>query len=100
MDALSRELVANEEETTPDGYLERFPLPIDRDAGTARRTNRRRRSPIGREVTKVGMAATLTTTILTGFRILRPMRLHPIAGGLFVAFALAHLLLNDKPPRR
>ncbi len=50
----------------------------------------------GKEVMKAGMAASLATTFLTGFRILRPMKFHPIAASIFLGFALAHILMNEK----
>ncbi|MBF0359167.1 MAG: hypothetical protein HQL70_11225 [Magnetococcales bacterium] len=50
---------------------------------------------IGKEVMKAGMAASLATTFLTGYRILRPMKFHPIAASAFLGFALAHILMSE-----
>lgn len=60
------------------------------------------------KVAKSGMMITLVATSLTGFRLLRPMKFHPVAGTAFLAFTLAHLLMNrgrsrrkgDRPNRR
>lgn len=60
------------------------------------------------KMAKSGMMITLVVTSLTGFRLLRPMKLHPVAGIAFLAFTLAHLLMNrgrsrrkgDRPARR
>ncbi len=46
------------------------------------------------------MIVALGVTALTGFRILRPMKLHPVAGSLFLVFSLAHLLMNSGRSRR
>ncbi len=51
---------------------------------------------MGKEVMKAGMAASLATTFLTGYRILRPMKFHPIAASAFLGFALAHILMSER----
>lgn len=55
----------------------------------------------GREFAKTGMVASLTTVVLTGFRVLRPLNpLHTVAGVLFVGFSLWHMLQNEKRTRQ
>lgn len=53
----------------------------------------------GRELSKFGMASSLTALVLTGFRIVRPMTPlhHPIASVAFLIFAAWHLYENEKP---
>ncbi len=53
-----------------------------------------------REVLKMGMTSSLTVAILTGIKVMKPMRLHPVAGWIFLGFTLAHLLTNSKKPAR
>ena len=52
------------------------------------------------KMVKSGMTIAMVATALTGFRILRPMKLHPVAGTVFLAFTLAHLLMNRGISRR
>ncbi|MEO5333138.1 MAG: hypothetical protein H7839_14045 [Magnetococcus sp. YQC-5] len=55
----------------------------------------------GRELVKTGMVASLTTVLLTGFRVLRPLNpLHTVAGVLFVGFSLWHMMQNEKRTRQ
>ncbi|MBF0248759.1 MAG: hypothetical protein HQL36_11935 [Alphaproteobacteria bacterium] len=51
----------------------------------------------GRELSKIGMTASLATLVLTGFKILRPMApAHPIAAIAFLAFTAWHVYENEK----
>ncbi len=52
------------------------------------------------EIVKSGLIVALGVTALTGFRILRPMKLHPVAGSIFLVLSLAHLLMNSGRSRR
>ncbi|MBF0453942.1 MAG: hypothetical protein HQL72_03875 [Magnetococcales bacterium] len=65
---------------------------------TSQRRNQRRRK--GREVVKSGMAASLAVTMMTGLKILRPMRIHPIAAWVFVGLTLVHMLVYDPPSKK
>jgi hypothetical protein len=60
-------------------------------------SNQRRR---GREVVKAGMASSLAVSMLTGLKILRPMRLHPVAAWAFVGFTIVHMIMYDKPSKK
>ncbi len=53
-----------------------------------------------RNLVNSGLKITLVAAALTGLRILRPMKLHPVAGYSFLAFTLAHLLVNTDRSRR
>lgn len=54
----------------------------------------------GNKMVRSGILLTLATTVLTGFRILRPMKLHAVAGTAFLAFTVVHLLMNNADSKR
>ncbi|MBF0357289.1 MAG: hypothetical protein HQL70_01705 [Magnetococcales bacterium] len=60
-------------------------------------SNQRRR---GREVVKAGMASSLAVSMLTGLKILRPMRIHPIAAWAFVGMTIIHMIMYEKPSKK
>jgi hypothetical protein len=71
-------------------------------AAAKRRASQQRNSARrkGREVVKSGMAASLAVTMLTGLKILRPMRIHPVASWIFVGLTVVHMLIYDPPSKK
>ncbi|MBF0188672.1 MAG: hypothetical protein HQL50_12180 [Magnetococcales bacterium] len=53
-----------------------------------------------RELIKAGMTSSLTVAILTGIKVLKPMRLHPVAAWIFLGITVAHMVTNSKPSSR
>lgn len=49
---------------------------------------------IKEKLLRSGMMVALGVTALTGYRILRPMKLHPIAGSIFLGLSLIHMYIN------
>lgn len=49
----------------------------------------------GRELVKAGMAASLGVSILTGMKILRPMKMHTSASWIFLGLSVVHTLMYD-----
>lgn len=115
MDALTSELstrTAKKTATSPateldkkkDGSVEYQPtvtesfqrLSVPQKTTQKSRTTRKR----GREVVKAGMASSMAVTMLTGMKILRPMRFHPIAAVVFVGLAITHMLMYDSPSKK
>ena len=46
------------------------------------------------KVIYTGMIAALGATALTGYRIVRPMKIHPVAGSIFLGLSIVHLLVS------
>ena len=58
---------------------------------------KRKRYRVGHELSKAGMIVSLTTVVLTGLRVLRPMMpLHPISGMALIGFAIWHIYQKDQ----
>ena len=70
-------------------------LPLNKAPQKPSRNRRR-----GREVVKSGMAASLAVSVLTGLKIIRPMRFHPIASWAFVGLTLLHMLMYDSSSKK
>ncbi|GAB6053012.1 hypothetical protein JCM17960_18320 [Magnetospira thiophila] len=66
----------------------------------ARPTPKRSMRRVGKEAVKAGMAASLAVTMLTGLKIIRPMKWHGPASWLFVGLTLAHTLVYEIPNKR
>ncbi|CCQ72709.1 hypothetical protein [Magnetospira sp. QH-2] len=66
----------------------------------ARATPKRSVRRVGKEAVKAGMAASLAVTMLTGLKIVKPMKLHGPASWLFVGLTLAHTLVYEIPNKR
>ncbi|MBF0588381.1 MAG: hypothetical protein HQL53_04570 [Magnetococcales bacterium] len=94
MDASTSELLNKRNANTP-----RKKIVKKRGASPAARKKMQRRRKIRlreREVLKAGMTSSLTVAILTGIKVIKPMRLHPVAGWFFLGFTIAHLISNSR----
>ncbi len=104
MDARTIDLISPEQ-TTPEGPALKRPdrnlQAIKKQANQARQAAKKQRKVRrrGREVVKAGMGASLTVSMLTGLRILRPMSMHPVASWIFVGLTLVHMLAYDSGGR-
>ncbi|MEG3640723.1 hypothetical protein [Magnetococcus sp. PR-3] len=65
-----------------------------------RRSVGAKRRRVGREAIKAGMAASLAVSMLTGMRMMKPMKLHGPASWVFVGLTLAHTLIYEIPNSR
>ncbi|WP_041641371.1 hypothetical protein [Magnetococcus marinus] len=74
--------------------------PRPRNRPAARQTPTRTKRRMGREAIKAGMAATLTLSMLTGLRIIKPMSLHGPVSWAFVGLTLAHTLIYEIPNKK
>ncbi|MBF0381854.1 MAG: hypothetical protein HQL69_12600 [Magnetococcales bacterium] len=99
MDAVTAELKRD----FKDNPKAKLPQSTEQNPRQVSRKKTQQRSKIrrkGREVVKAGMAGSLAVTMLTGLKILRPMRIHPVASWLFVGLTLAHMLLYEAPSKK
>ncbi len=100
MDARTAELI-RPEQTTSEVPVQEQPVqkghPVKKRVSKPRQVSQKRRKirRRGREVVKVGMGASLTVSMLTGLRILRPMSMHPVASWIFVGLTVLHMLAYD-----
>jgi hypothetical protein len=107
MDARTSELHTDYAKTPT---VEQLPTPVKvvkparkkTSAPAARKAAQRRskKRSKGREVVKSGMAASLAVTMMTGLKILRPMRIHPIASWVFVGLTLVHMIMYESPSKK
>jgi hypothetical protein len=99
MDAVTSEL-KRDYKKNPKAKLPAPSDPKSRQKSRKKTQQRNRVRRKGREVVKAGMAGSLAVTMLTGLKILRPMRIHPVASWIFVGLTLAHMLLYEAPSKK
>ncbi len=89
---------------TADVFTEQKNGVVTRSANRSRPAPRKRstrtKRRMGREAIKAGMAATLTMSMLTGMRVIKPMKLHGPFSWAFVGLTLAHTLIYEIPNKK
>ncbi|MBF0187917.1 MAG: hypothetical protein HQL50_08315 [Magnetococcales bacterium] len=107
-----------------DAHISQFGLELNEDGSVKPMNKRQRKSPtravarkgrgrpkarrspaaarrrLGREAVKAGMAATLSLSMLTGLKVVKPMKLHGPVSWAFVGLTVAHMLIYELPKKR
>ena len=102
MDARTSDLLP----LSTENHLEKSPLRINKPFSQRpvrvlhQEQPTKKSRPLGREVVKSAMAASLAVTMLTGLKVLRPMSMHPVASWVFLGLTVLHMLTYEKPIQR
>ncbi|MBF0383416.1 MAG: hypothetical protein HQL69_20545 [Magnetococcales bacterium] len=84
----------------PDQKINKHNKVRSRPRPAPRKGSARAKKRMGREAIKAGMAATLTLSMLTGLKIVKPMKLHGPVSWAFVGLTLAHTLIYEIPNKK